>query len=138
MPMFPKIDGPCPYQARLAEIIEGEHCRLCKRDVFDLSAMTDDGRRAFLASCSGEICVSYRLPMRSALAAVAIAASVTGLPAAAADTPLPVDTRGEAIVIVGGAILDPRNATMVEHAEDEATPELPVIVEQRPLPVQKP
>ena len=86
--MFPRIDRPCPYADRLAQVMEGDYCRMCKRTVFDLSAMDERERRAFLGGCAGEeICVRYTV--RPALAAVALAASVIALPALAQQAPAP-------------------------------------------------
>lgn len=84
MSKFPKIDGPCPYLDRLSEIMDGDHCRMCQRSVTDLTDMTDAARTRFLASCSGETCVTYRFPMKPSLAAAAIAAAtLVAVPAAA-------------------------------------------------------
>src|SRR3569832_2468945 len=74
MAIFPKIQSPCPYKDNLAAIMDGDLCRLCKRQVTDLTAMSDDQRMAFMAGCTEEVCVSYRLPIRVA-AAVAMAAA---------------------------------------------------------------
>ncbi|HEV2866777.1 MAG TPA: hypothetical protein VGX37_09690, partial [Allosphingosinicella sp.] len=82
MPLFPKIQSPCPYTSQLASIMDGDVCRMCKRQVFDLTDMADGDRVAFLSGCRDEVCVSYRL--RPALAAAALAASMVALPAAAA------------------------------------------------------
>ncbi len=148
MAMLPKVQSPCPYKDRLASVMEGDFCRMCKRDVCDLTHMTDGGRREFIAACEGEVCVSYRV--RPALVAAAMAASVAALPVAAQDAApspeavvyggdaVPVDEDYEAIIV--GGIKDPKNTEWVEDAADAAIPELPVTVEPvaAPAPVTQP
>jgi hypothetical protein len=139
MAMFPRVQSPCPYKDRLASVMDGEHCRICKRDVIDLTHMTDDGRREFISACEGEVCVIYKLPLNPVLAAAAMAASVAALPAAAQDVPAPatVTLYGDVAVpaeedyeeIIVGGIKDPKNTEWVEDAADAAVPELPVVVE---------
>jgi predicted Fe-S protein YdhL (DUF1289 family) len=124
MPMFPKIDSPCPYKSRLASVMDGDMCRMCNRQVFDLSAMSDGERAAFLAGCREEVCVSYRFPIRPAIAAAALAAAV-GLPAAAAAA----GPEDENVQIIVGGIKDPAHAQMVEQAGDASMPVLPVVYE---------
>ena len=34
MAIFPKIQSPCPYKGNLSDIMDGDLCRLCKRQVF--------------------------------------------------------------------------------------------------------
>ncbi len=86
--MFPKIERPCPYIDRLGEVMDGDFCRMCRRTVFDLSAMDEAERRVFMRGCGGEeVCVRYRV--RPALVAAALAASVAALPAAAQDATAP-------------------------------------------------
>lgn len=143
MGMFPKIQSPCPYQANLSAIMDGDMCRMCKRQVFDLTAMDDAGRIAFFETCEPEVCVSYAVPIRSALGAAALAAAaVAALPAAAQNVPAPqevtvaaasADIPGddEEILVVGGGIR-PRTVQFVEvkgEDKDKHVPELPVIVE---------
>jgi hypothetical protein len=114
---------------------------MCKRSVTDLTAMDDAGRVAFLASCEGEVCVSYKLPLRPALAAAAMAAAVVSLPVAAAPyqddptvaaadvtTDAAVDDQDYGDIMVGG-IKDPKNTEFVEDAADAKIPEMPVTYE---------
>lgn len=84
--MFPKLDKHCPFKARLAEAMEGDLCTICSHTVHDLDAMAPEARRDFLNG-SGTVCVRYRMP--AALAAAALAASVSALPAAAQEAPPP-------------------------------------------------
>lgn len=76
------IQRPCPYIDRLESVMDGDHCRMCRRDVHDLTGMSDAERTAFLASCSTTPCVRYTLDVKPAVAAAMIAAAV-----AAAVTP---------------------------------------------------
>jgi hypothetical protein len=119
---------------------------MCKRNVVDLTAWSDEQRVSFLASCETEVCVSYRLPLKPALAAAAMAAAVAALPAAAQDAPVaPVavtDVTAEAPMvedydIIVGGIKDPKNAVFVEDAADAKLPTLPVVYEDA-QPVKAP
>ncbi len=121
MALFPKIQNPCPYKGQLSAIMDGDTCRMCKREVFDLTAWSDDERVSFLKGCSGEVCVSYKLQVRPALAAAALAAMAIAAPTAAAAQ----NATDEMVVVVGG-IKDPANVTFVEDPADNAIPELPV------------
>lgn len=144
MAMFPKIQSPCPYKDQLATVMDGDFCRMCKRNVVDLTHMRDDERTTFLRSCEGKVCVSYRLPLRPALAAAALAASVAALPVAARpqDEPtVPIAAAGneaasgdEFEIIVGG-INDPKNVEFIEDATDAEIPALPVTYD-KPAPAK--
>src|SRR5438105_40030 len=123
MAIFPKIQSPCPYKGEISSIMDGDMCRLCKRQVFDLTEMSDDARVAFMKGCTGEVCVSYRFPLRPVLAAAALAAATIAVPTAAAAC---TDARTEMVVLVGG-INDPANVEYVKDTTDGAVPELPVI-----------
>jgi hypothetical protein len=81
MTPFPPIQRPCPYLDRLDAVIDSGFCRMCRREVHDLTAMDERERAAFLAACGGEACVSYRLNVKPALAAALIAASAAVLAA---------------------------------------------------------
>jgi len=122
MALFPKIQSPCPYRNNLAAVMEGDMCRMCKRQVVDITAMTDGERVAFLSGCETEVCVSYRLPVRPVLAAAAIAATVVAAPTAAAAC----EVTNEMVIVVGG-IKDTSNIEYVETASDRALPTLPVV-----------
>jgi predicted Fe-S protein YdhL (DUF1289 family) len=125
MAIFPKIQSPCPYKSNLAAIMDGDMCRMCKRQVFDLTDMRDEERVAFMQACVGEVCVSYRLPIRPALAAVAFAASAVAMPMAAA-------AQDDSYDIVVGGVRDLHNVKYVEVAADKAVPELPAVYEDAP------
>lgn len=124
MATFPKITGPCPYRLPLSALLDAEGtCRLCRRQVHDLSAMTERARRDFLSACAEDTCVSYRLPVD--VTALAIAAAVTAVPAAAQPAPA-ADPQFEASdsetsqdVFVGSfSRLDPGNPTITSLAHD--------------------
>jgi hypothetical protein len=126
MALFPKIQSPCPYKDQLSSIMEGDTCRMCKRQVFDLSDMSDGERVDFLKGCAGEVCVSYKFPVRPALAAAAIVVAAMGLPtAAAADDPT------EVMIVTAGGITDLANIQFVQNPGDGAIPELPVVYEHK-------
>ena len=122
MAIFPKIQSPCPYKNNLAAIMDGDMCRACKRQVFDLTHMSDAERVAFVRGCKDEVCVSYRMPILAA--AVAVAAIAAPVAAAACEA-----TEGDTIVIVGG-IKDPAHTQFVENAGDHAIPVLPIVYEK--------
>lgn len=135
MARFPKIDSPCPYKSQLAAVMDGDFCRMCKRDVFDLSGWSDDARAAFLSGCESEVCVRYTLPLRPAIAAAALAAAALVAPAHAQDVApaamaaVPDEEYDQ--IIVGG-IKDPKNAKLVqiEDPADAAVPELPIVFDE--------
>ncbi len=153
MPIFPKIQSPCPYKSELAQVMDGDFCRMCRRQVFDLSGWSDGERVAFLAGCSDEVCVSYRLPLRELLAAATLA-SLAAAPAAAAGVETGADSGlslaamadmardmaepPDELLFVGG-IKDPGRVEYVESATDTSTPELPVVYEDEGgEPAQRP
>lgn len=129
MAIFPKVQSPCPYKANLASILEGDMCGMCKRQVVDLSPMTDAGRMAFMAGCKDEVCVSYKLPIGPALAAaMALATAATPMAAAAQEA-------GNGMImeeIIVGGIKDVSKIEYIEDASDKAIPEMPVIYDDAP------
>ncbi|MEA3044341.1 MAG: hypothetical protein QOH47_2179 [Sphingomonadales bacterium] len=139
MAFFPKIQSPCPYKADLASVMDGDFCRMCERRVFDLTHMTDIERRAFMAGCSEEVCVSYRFG--PAIAAAALAAAAVPTAAAAQDLGPAVPSAAsiaastdqiaamEEIEIMVGGIKDLANVDYVEDRADSTIPELPVVYE---------
>lgn len=130
MAFYPKIQNPCPYQGQLAAIIDGDMCRMCQRQVFDLTHMDDEARRAFFRGCTEEVCVSYAVRLKPALAAAAMAAAL-GAPGAAfaADAPA-VNMEVETIWVTGGGIKDPANVEHDADLADQSVPELPVVYEE--------
>jgi predicted Fe-S protein YdhL (DUF1289 family) len=136
MALYPKIESPCPYKGGdLAAIMDGDVCRLCKREVFDLTAMGDAERVAFMTGCAGEVCVTYRMPMRTALAAAVLAAAVVAVPTAAAACSDPTETY---ITVVVGGIKDPANVQYVKDTSDQNVPAVPVVYEPKDAPQQAP
>ena len=128
MAIFPKVQSPCPYKSDLAAIMDGDMCRMCKRQVVDISAMSDVERVTLIAGCKDEICVKYNFPVRPMIAAAAIAAAAVVLPTAAAACS---DTAEVEEVIVGG-IKDPANVQYVQAPVDRSVPALPVVYEPAP------
>lgn len=148
MALFPRVQRPCPYKSDLSAVMDGDFCRMCKRNVIDLTAWSDAERVQFLSSCETEICVSYRLPLKPALVAAAMAASVAALPAAAQDAPpAPVEAVADAgqvdmdddlTIIVGGISTGPKLQflTVADDPADAAVPELPVVYDEpAPAPI---
>jgi predicted Fe-S protein YdhL (DUF1289 family) len=146
MAKFPKIQSPCPYKSDLAAVMDGDFCRMCERNVFDLTGWSDGERVAFLAGCQEEVCVSYRIPVRSVLAAVAIASAA--LPAAAAaqdgvgdvslmpamasaahDVAAAQAASMQDFEIFVGGIRDPANAEYVDVEAERALAALPIVYE---------
>lgn len=154
MAFFPRVQSPCPYKSDLAAIMDGEMCRMCKRQVIDITDWSDEARRALIAGCRDEVCVSYRLPLRPALAAAALAAAAIPTAAAAQDqsvapAPAPVtavtsDEIGpmEMDYVEVGGITDPANTEFVSVEELAAIPEVPVAYEDEsaaaPAPAANP
>lgn len=149
MPMFPKIQSPCPYKSEIAAAMDGEMCRICQRQVFDLSAMSDGERLAFLAGCEEDICVSYRFPLRPGIAAAALAAAAMSVPATAQDMAAPATGSPDVELPIEsatypeedwqgdiGGIKDPRSVELVEIDTDMSLPELPVVYEDEPVTAQ--
>lgn len=126
MAIYPKIQSPCPYKGDISNIMDGDVCRLCKREVFDLTLMTDGERVSFMKGCAGEVCVKYSFPLRPAVAAAVIAAAaVVALPTAAVACSDETETE---IVFVGG-IKDPANLQYVQVPDAKTAPALPVVTE---------
>lgn len=122
MAIFPKIQSPCPYRGDLSAIMDGDMCRMCKRQVFDISALSDAERVAFISGCAEEVCVSYRFPMRAAAAAIALA--TLGAPIAAAQ-----DFDETDMIVVGG-INDPANVDYIVDSDESTGPELPIVYDE--------
>ncbi|MEO0425721.1 MAG: hypothetical protein AAF184_25550 [Pseudomonadota bacterium] len=150
MAIFPVIESPCPLKSRLRSHLDSNDvCRLCHRQVVDLTPMSDDERRAFVSGCEGPTCVRYSLPLKEALVASLASAALSGVPAAAQEFspgPAAPDPLGalvqaedvidcddwEDIVVIsaGGINTSPDHAVeYVDTAEDLEIPELPVTFE---------
>ena len=104
MSWFPSFRRSCPYQANLSAVMEGDWCRMCGQQVHDVTDRSDAERAALLRGCEGEVCVSYRVPVTSALAAAALIASAA--PATAAHkpkhhTPKPAPIQPPVITLAG-------------------------------------
>jgi hypothetical protein len=117
-------------------------CRMCKRQVVDITDWTDAARRELIAGCKDEVCVSYRI-VRPALAAAALAAAMVpaaaaaqdqaSAPAAEAVAPVTTDeiNLADQEIIMGG-INDPANVEFTSAEDLAAIPEVPVAYEDEP------
>lgn len=140
MGLFPVIQSPCPYKGDLSGIMDGSLCRLCKREVVDISALDDAARVALVAGCPEELCVSYKVAARSALAAMAMGAAVASLPVAAQDMAAPAadtTTYEEDMVIIVGGLRAPKKTEWVKEDGQHAAPDLPVIYDDEPAAPKK-
>ena len=138
MAVFPKVQRQCPYKDRRAAAMDGDICRICDHQVIDLTAWSDEERIAFAAGQKEAVCISYRVPLRPALAAAALAAAALPNMAAAQDAVVPpVEVPAEdpgfsdivGIFVPIGAIKDPANTALVAAEELAAIPEVPVAYE---------
>ena len=143
MRFFPKVTSPCPYKGPLSDIMDGDICRLCKHEVHDLTGMAEEAKRALLEGCSDEVCVTYRIDIRPALAAMAVGAGVmapTALAAQDAETGAQFAENYAAeewgdgqVIIVGGArraSSDWQSERDIRQAHPRRT--LPVVYEDKP------
>src|SRR3954468_6176196 len=78
MTSFPRIQRPCPYLDQLDAVVDDGFCRMCRRDVHDLTGMDEQQRADFVVDC-GDTCVSYTMQVKPAVAAALIAASAAVL-----------------------------------------------------------
>ena len=142
MARFPVIQSPCPYKDNLSAILDGDNCSMCKRQVHDLTAMSDEGRVAFFAGCNGaEICVKYEARMPKRLARIAMGAAVAAMPLPLAAQEAPAAPQEaveyEDMEIFVGGIKNTRDVDYIDSEADLKTPELPVIVEEPVKPLLK-
>ncbi len=131
MSLFPKVTSPCPYKGKLADIMAGSTCRLCQREVHDLSMMSDDQRITLLSGCETDICVTYSVTAKAALAAVALSAASVAVPAHAQDAAAVTDDALENMEIIVGGVRTPKQAKWVKHYAANV-PVLPVVYETAP------
>ncbi|KQZ61322.1 hypothetical protein ASD67_18970 [Sphingopyxis sp. Root1497] len=144
MSLFPRIQSPCPYKGKLSDIMDGDTCRLCHREVHDISDLSSAARQALVAGCSDEICVSYKVPVKSALAAMALGASMATPAYAQIDEVLAVDgepTSGEYCLednyIIVGGLKKPGEVEWLTADLDSSLPDMPVVYDDEPAPVAK-
>jgi len=135
MSLFPKVQSPCPYKGKFADIMQGSQCRLCKREVVDLTDMETAERKQFLSACETEVCVSYRVGARSVLAAMAMSTVAISTVAEAQDSesPEPIETditvetydavedeeHDEVFYIIVGGMRKPGEAEWLEDKDTE-------------------
>lgn len=139
MAVFPKVQRQCPYKSERAAAMDGDICRICDHQVIDLTDWSDEERIAFAAGRTESVCISYRVPLRPALAAAALAAAALPAMAAAQDAAAPPAAQAPEedphySDIVGifapiGAVKDPANTGLVTAEELAAIPEVPVAYE---------
>lgn len=134
MALFPKVDSPCPYKDSLLNVMDGDICRMCKREVFEISFMTDVERADFLASCKTEVCVSYDMRAVKQALRPALTAALAGSAGLAMAGAASAQEDYSDYIIVGG-IKDPTNVEMIEDQADQAIPELPIIYEKKSTPL---
>jgi hypothetical protein len=141
MSRVPVITSPCPLRWASMPQAGKDHCGRCDRQVHNLDGMSAARREAFLAGCSGKVCVAYtvnakRRTRNVALGAGLLAALVVPATALANDeaigyVPLPAGEMGavdtgtaqdeEVWEIMVGGVDDPRNARWADEAEVEAS-----------------
>jgi hypothetical protein len=123
--------------------MDGSMCRLCKREVYDLTALSVGERQALLNGCETEICVSYAVSARSVLAAAAMGVGMAAMttPAVAQQTEQAgsvaaalEDTTEFSDIIVGG-LRAPKQAQWVKDEPVRDAPALPVTYDD-PAPAQ--
>lgn len=142
MGLFPLVQSPCPYKGPLSDILEGDVCRLCQREVHDLNLLDEAARVALVAGCRDEICVRFSVPRGSALAVAMGAMAVAG-PALAQDSATPAAPAAELreiavdidqppeeeIYIIVGGLRHPGKARWHSDRPAAKGRELPVIEE---------
>ncbi|WP_425229683.1 hypothetical protein [Sphingomonas sp.] len=125
MPLFPSFRRPCPYQAELSAVMDGDWCRVCGQQVHDITDLSDAERAALLRRCDGDICVSYRVPVASVLAAAALVASGASAkaPSRGAHHPAPkVAQIQPPVITLAGAPMPLQPAPAGQRPETDATP----------------
>lgn len=152
MSLFPRIQSPCPYKGKLGDIMDGDICRLCDREVHDITELSSAARQALVAGCRDEICVSYRISARAALAAMALGATMVAAPAhAQADELLAANPAEPAsgeycyedIIVVAGGLKKPGEVEWLTAELDNKLPDMPVVyddegADNRPSPRAEP
>jgi hypothetical protein len=135
MSRVPVITSPCPLRWASMPQAGKDHCGQCDRKVHNLDGMSTERREAFLAGCSGKVCVAYsvnanRRKRNVALGAGLLAALVVPATALANEeaigyVPLPdemgatetVPEQEEIEWITVGGVDDPKNARWADEAE---------------------
>lgn len=128
MAVYPLIENPCPYKGKLSEIMDGDVCRLCSREVHDLTGMSSANRKAFLKGCRGEVCVSYSVTAVTAASLGLLAASALAAPPAVAQT----DPTAQVVWVIVGGLKSGAEAVLVADGDDNEIPDLPIIYEPAP------
>lgn len=143
MAKFPVIQSPCPIKNELAAFMDGDVCRKCNKQVHDISDWSDDERVALIENARTDLCVSYRLPVKRALAAAALTAAAAAMPMAAAAQDVSAEVAYEdefaagGIPIIVGGIKDTSKVSFVENKEDKNLKNLPVEYEEEAASVDQ-
>jgi len=136
MARVPAITSPCPLRIDSAPQPGKDFCGRCERRVHNLDLLSHAQREAFLAGCSGKVCVSYsvrrtsRMPLALGvgLAAVALAGAVGAADQAPVTMPDSPYCDPDRIVIVGGTEAGEKLQWVDEsEAAQPDKPELPAI-----------
>lgn len=113
MAQFPVITSACPLRFASMPSEGRDFCGQCQRRVHNLDGMDEAQRKAFFASCAGEVCVAYTVKRPQRMTAVlragaaAVALGVSGL-ALAADAVPAADANAPAFEdVVTGPTCDP-------------------------------
>ena len=114
----PRVLSPCPQPPAFAAGVKSQHCTLCQKTVYNLSAMSAAERDA-LAQAAGTPCVRYALWMPVALALA------TSAPASESDPDVvemnPPDA--ELTVVLGGTAPTEWRTVILETEAEEAVDE---------------
>ncbi len=127
--MFPKIDSPCPLSSLQLPKSGNFNCSACKREVHDLTQMSDVERQDFLNACEGKVCVSYKVKTgidrlkKVAVAGVfVVTASGVALPLAAQE----IQEDFEEYIVMGG-VNNPKVKALEGEQVEENRDELELI-----------
>ena len=132
MTRVPVITSPCPLRWNAAPQPGKDFCGQCQRRVYNLDALTDAQRVAFLSGCDAKVCVFYtvRRP-RAAAATLGLGLAAVGALTAGAAPAQEVQAENpvageycdplEDVVITGGAVAD-ASLQWVDEAEAQAPP----------------
>jgi hypothetical protein len=131
MSRFPLVQDPCPYKGPIADILAGDHCRLCQREVHDLTHMSEAERMALVAGCQDAegLCVRYTVRAGSAVAAAMLGvAGFVAAPAMAQSAEAPAAIEQSAAAPAEPAETAPAAEAASDYAEDYAYDEGDVII----------
>jgi hypothetical protein len=131
MSRFPLVQDPCPYKGPIADILAGDHCRLCQREVHDLTHMSEGERMALVAGCQDAegLCVRYTVRAGSAVAAAMLGvAGFVATPAMAQSAEAPAAIEQSAAAAAEPAETAPAAEAEPDYAEEYVYDEGDVII----------